>query len=72
MRAVDIIVKKRDNQELTSNEIKFFIDGYTKGEIPDYQASSLAMAILLNGMNDRETTDLTLSIVSSGRTLDLS
>ena len=50
MRAVDIIIKKRDKQELTSQEIEFFIKGFTNGEIPDYQASSFAMAVLLNGM----------------------
>lgn len=72
MRAVDIIAKKRDRLELSKDEIRFFIDGFTKGDIPDYQASALAMAILLNGMTDRETTDLTMAIVSSGRSLDLS
>ncbi len=72
MRAVDIIVKKRDKGELTKEEIEFFIQGYTKGEIPDYQASALIMAILLNGMTDREITDLTLSMAYSGEVLDLS
>ncbi len=72
MRAVDIIEKKRDCLELSKDEIRFFIDGFTKGDIPDYQASALSMAILLNGMTDRETTDLTMAIVSSGRSLDLS
>lgn len=71
MRAVDIIIKKRDHQELASEEIGFFIRGYTRGEIPDYQAAALAMAILLNGMTDRETTDLTLAMAYSGETLDL-
>lgn len=72
LRAVDIIIKKRDKGELTKEEIEFFIQGYTKGEIPDYQASALIMAILLNGMTDRETTDLTLAMANSGEVLDLS
>ncbi len=72
MRAVDIITKKRDRQELTTEEINFFIEGFTDGSIPDYQASSWAMAVLLNGMTDRETTDLTLAMAASGETLDLS
>ncbi len=72
MRAVDIIIKKRDRQELTCEEIEFFINGYTVGEIPDYQAAAWAMAVLLNGMVPRETTDLTLAMVNSGERLDLS
>jgi len=72
MRAVDIITKKRDGGELTKQEIDFFIRGFTKGEIPDYQASAWAMAIYFQGMTARETTDLTLAIVDSGETLDLS
>ncbi|HFC09609.1 MAG TPA: thymidine phosphorylase [Chloroflexi bacterium] len=72
MRAVDIIIKKRDRQELTTEEIKFFIKGYTRGEIPDYQAAAWAMAVLLNGMTPRETTDLTLAMAHSGDVLDLS
>lgn len=72
MRAVDIIVKKRDHQELTRQEIEFFVQGYTRGEIPDYQASAWAMAVLLNGMTPRETTDLTLAMAHSGEVLDLS
>jgi pyrimidine-nucleoside phosphorylase len=71
MRAVDIIQKKRDRQELSSAEIDFFIQGYTRGEIPDYQAAAWAMAVLLNGMSDRETADLTMSIAASGEMLDL-
>ena len=62
MNAVEIIVKKRDGKPLSREEIKFFIDGYTAGKIPDYQASALAMAILCRGMNDRETADLTMAI----------
>jgi pyrimidine-nucleoside phosphorylase len=72
MRMVDIIVKKRDGAELSQEEIDFFIHGYTKGEIPDYQASALAMAILLNGMTTQETTHLTLAMAHSGYVLDLS
>lgn len=72
MRAVDIIIKKRDRQELSKEEIEFFIRGYTRGEIPDYQAAAWAMAILLNGMTARETTDLTLAMAHSGEVLDLS
>jgi pyrimidine-nucleoside phosphorylase len=72
MRAVDIIIKKRDKQELTSQEIEFFIKGFTNGDIPDYQASSFAMAVLLNGMTHFETADLTLSMARSGQVLDLS
>ena len=72
MRAVDIIIKKRDRQELTSQEIEFFIQGFVSGEIPDYQASSFAMAVMLNGMTARETKDLTLAMANSGQVLDLS
>lgn len=72
MRTVDIIIKKRDGGELTKEEIEFFIRGYTRDEIPDYQASALIMAILLNGMTPRETTDLTLAMAYSGEVLDLS
>jgi len=71
MRAVDIIVKKRDKEELTGEEIQFFVRGISTGEIPDYQVSAWAMAVLLNGMTPRETTDLTLAISQSGETLDL-
>ena len=72
MRAVDIIAKKRDKGELSKKEIKFFISGVSDGTIPDYQVSAWAMAILLNGMTDQETTDLTLAMADSGETLDLS
>jgi pyrimidine-nucleoside phosphorylase len=72
MRAVDIIIKKRKKEELSQEEIQFFIEGFTKGEIADYQASAWAMAVLLNGMNARETTDLTLAMARSGEILDLS
>lgn len=72
MRTVDIIIKKRDHGELTREEVNYFIDGFTRGEIPDYQASAWAMAVFLNGMTTREITDLTLAMANSGETLDLS
>lgn len=72
MRAVDIIIKKRDHQELTDEEIKYFVNGFVRGDIPDYQVSAWAMAVLLNGMTPHETTALTLAMAASGETLDLS
>ena len=72
MRAVDVISKKRDGEELTKEEIDFFVGGFARGEIPDYQATAWAMAVLLRGMTSRETTDLTLAMVASGEQLDLS
>ncbi|MFZ5912342.1 MAG: thymidine phosphorylase [Chloroflexota bacterium] len=72
MRAVDIIIKKRDKEELTKEEIDFFVNGIAAGSIPDYQAAAWAMAVLLNGMTPQETTDLTLAIAHSGEILDLS
>ena len=72
MRAVDIIIKKREGLELTQEEIKFFVLGFTDGTIPDYQAAAWTMAVLLNGMTPQETTDLTMAFVQSGDTLDLS
>ncbi len=71
MRPVDIIIKKRDGRELNPAEIRFFIEGYTSGEITDYQASAWAMAVLLKGMTDKETTDLAMAMANSGETLDL-
>src|SRR5258706_13187618 len=71
MRAVDIIIKKRDRSELTREEIEIFIKGFVAGDIPDYQASAFAMAVLLNGMTPRETTDLTLTMAHSGQMMDL-
>jgi pyrimidine-nucleoside phosphorylase len=71
MRAVDIIIKKRDKGELTRQEIEFFIQGFVDGTVPDYQASAFAMAIMLNGMTPHETTDLTIAMANSGQTLDL-
>ncbi|MCB9134709.1 MAG: thymidine phosphorylase [Anaerolineales bacterium] len=72
MRAVDIILKKRDHLTLTDDEIEFFVRGFVRGDIPDYQVSAWAMAILLNGMTPHETTALTLAMAASGETLDLS
>jgi pyrimidine-nucleoside phosphorylase len=72
MRAVDMIIKKRDGGQLSSQEIDFFVRGFTDGSIPDYQASAFAMAVLLKGMTSRETTDLTLAMARSGQELDLS
>lgn len=72
MNILEIIEKKRDNKELTREEIEFFIKGYTEGTIADYQASALVMAIYLNGMTKQETTDLTLAMANSGEILDLS
>lgn len=72
MNVIEIIAKKRDKQELTKEEIEFFVDGYTKNEITDYQAAALIMAIYLNGMTMRETTYLTLAMANSGDVLDLS
>ncbi|WP_026878474.1 pyrimidine-nucleoside phosphorylase [Ignatzschineria larvae DSM 13226] len=72
MRMVDIISKKRDGHALTKEEIDFVIQGYTHGEIPDYQMSALAMAIYFQDMNDQERADLTMAMVNSGDVLDLS
>ncbi len=72
MRMIDIIEKKRDGYELTTEEIQFFINGYTDGTIPDYQASALLMAIYFQGMNHRERKDLTMAMVHSGDQVDLS
>jgi len=71
MQAVEIIIKKREKQELSAEEIEFFVRGFTRGDIPDYQVSAWAMAVLLNGMTPRETTDLTLAMARSGEILDL-
>src|SRR5690349_5772318 len=72
MRAVDVIAKKRDDHELTKDEITWFIDSYTKGDLPDYQASAMMMAIFIRGMSRQETVNLTLAMAYSGDTLDLS
>lgn len=72
MRMYDLILKKRSGGELSTEEINFFIENYTKGNIPDYQASALLMAIYFKKMNSRETADLTMAMVHSGDVLDLS
>ncbi|WJD67214.1 pyrimidine-nucleoside phosphorylase [Staphylococcus epidermidis] len=72
MRMIDIIEKKRDGKSLTREEIEFFVNAYTRGEVPDYQASSLAMAIFFQDMNDEERAALTMSMVNSGEKIDLS
>jgi pyrimidine-nucleoside phosphorylase len=71
MRAVDVIIKKRDGGELSAEEIRFFIEGYTRDQIPDYQAAAWCMAVLLRGMTHREAADLTLVMARSGDALDL-
>jgi len=72
MRAVDLIIKKRDKLVLTKDELEFLIQGYTQGTIPDYQMAAFAMAVMLNGMTHQETTDLTMAMAHSGEILDLS
>ena len=72
MNILEIIAKKRDNKELTKEEIEYFIKEYTKGTVADYQASALVMAIYINGMNEREATDLSIAMAYSGDVLDLS
>ena len=72
MRMYDIIHKKREGGELTGEELRFFVQGFTRGEIPDYQASALLMAIFFRGMTRRETGELTLEMARSGDTVDLS
>ena len=72
MRMYDIILKKRANLPLSDKEIRFVIDGYVNGEIPDYQVSALLMTIVFNGMNARELGTLTLAMAQSGNMVDLS
>lgn len=72
MRTVDLIQKKRDGQELTTEEIQWLIEGYVDGSVPDYQMSALAMAIYFQGMSTREISDLTMAMVHSGDEIDLS
>ena len=72
MRMYDIIMKKRKGEELTKEEINFFVEGFTNGSIPDYQASAMLMAIFFNKMNKRETAELTNAMVESGDKIDLS
>lgn len=72
MTIIDVIEKKRDKQKLTKEEIEYFVKGYTNGEITDYQAAALIMAIYINGMDMEETTNLTIAMAKSGEELDLS
>lgn len=72
MNILEIIEKKRDNKKLTKKEIEYFIKGYTNGEIADYQAAALIMAIYINGMAEEEITNMTLAMAYSGEVLDLS
>jgi len=72
MRAVDIIARKRDGLALTTEEMNYFVQGITTGQIPDYQVAAWAMAVLLKGMTWHETVDLTMAMARSGETLDLS
>ncbi|MFS9151651.1 pyrimidine-nucleoside phosphorylase [Streptococcus infantis] len=72
MRAVDLIQKKRDGQELSSNEIQWLIEGYVAGAVPDYQMSAFAMAVYFQGMTTREISDLTMNMVKTGQEFDLS
>ncbi|WP_417899942.1 pyrimidine-nucleoside phosphorylase [Bacillus haimaensis] len=72
MRMVDVIEKKRDGKELTTEEIQFVVTGFTDGSIPDYQMSAFAMATYFKGMSDQERADLTMAMVHSGDTIDLS
>lgn len=71
MRAVDIIARKRDGHALTTAEIDWLLAGFTRGDVPDYQAAAWLMAVLLRGMDDRETADLTMAMARSGDMLDL-
>ena len=72
MRAVDLIQKKRDGQELTATEIKWLVEGYVAGTVPDYQMSAFAMAVYFKGMTIREISDLTMNMVKTGQEFDLS
>lgn len=72
MRTVDLIHRKRDGEELSPEEIRHVVDGYTRGEIPDYQASAFLMAVYFSGMSDREVSSITETLINSGSVLDLS
>src|SRR5580658_8980195 len=72
MNAVDIIAKKRDGEELSTEEIRFFVNGVTREIVPDYQAAAWLMAVFLRGMSRRETLDLTMAMRDSGGRVDLS
>jgi thymidine phosphorylase len=72
MRTVDLIHRKRDGEELSGEEIAYLVDGYTAGNIPDYQISAFLMAVFFSGMTDREVSSLTERMMSSGESVDLS
>lgn len=72
MNSVEIIERKRDGMQLTREEIRFFIEGYLRGDIPDYQASAWCMAVFLRGMSHEETVELTMALAESGEMMDLS
>src|ERR1051326_975564 len=72
MRTVDLIQRKRDGEELAPEEIEFLIDGYTRGDIPDYQMSAFLMAVYFSSMSDREVSRLTECMLRSGDTVELS
>ena len=72
MNILDIIEKKRDKKQLTKEEIEYFVEGYNKGEITDYQAAALIMAIFIQGMTNEETANLAIAMAKSGEILDLS
>src|SRR5271168_1580131 len=72
MRTVDLIHRKRDGEELSTDEIAFLVDGYTSGTLPDYQISAFLMAVFFSGMTDREVSALTDRMVQSGQKVDLS
>jgi pyrimidine-nucleoside phosphorylase len=72
MRTVDLIHRKRDGEELSAEEIQYLVDGYTRGDIPDYQVSAFLMAVYFSGMSDREVSALTESMTNSGSLVDLS
>src|SRR5271155_1142541 len=72
MRTVDLILRKRGSEELSVDEIRFLLDGYTSGEIPDYQISAFLMAVFFGGMTDRELSSFTEVMIASGDVLDLS
>src|SRR5579862_2962575 len=72
MRTVDLIQRKRDGEELAPEEIDYLVEGYTNGEVPDYQMSAFLMAVYFTGMTDREVSRLTECMLRSGETVDLS
>ena len=69
MNIIEILEKKKESESLTKEEIEFFIKGYTNGDITDYQAAALVMAICINGMTEKEITDLTIAMANSGEIL---